>query len=81
MLEKQQRLRAGVGQQANLPEEPPVPSRDEKSKAEIRGRVIDQPPKAGQVVDPGTDLWDRGQHSKLNCPTLLREELTKQSCN
>jgi hypothetical protein len=23
--------------------------------------------------------WDRGQHSKLSCPTLLGEELTKQS--
>jgi hypothetical protein len=34
-----------------------------------------QPPKAGQVVDPRADLWDKGQHSKLNCPTFLGEEL------
>jgi hypothetical protein len=26
-------------------------------------------------VDPRTDLWDKGQHSKLNCPTFLGEEL------
>jgi hypothetical protein len=25
--------------------------------------------------------WDIGQHSKLNCPTLLGKELNKQSCN
>jgi hypothetical protein len=29
-------------------------------------------------VDPRANLWDRGQHSKLNCSTLLGEELTKQ---
>jgi hypothetical protein len=40
-----------------------------------------QPPKAGQLVDRGADLWDTGQHSKLNCPTFLWEELTKQNCN
>jgi hypothetical protein len=37
--------------------------------------------KQGKVVDPGADLWDKGQHSKLNCPTLLGEEVTKQSCS
>jgi hypothetical protein len=39
------------------------------------------PPKAGEVVDPEADLWDRGQYSKLNCSTLLEEELNKQSCS
>jgi hypothetical protein len=47
-------------------------------KADSGGGVMNQPPKVGQVVDPGDDFWDRGQHSKLNCPTLLEEELTKQ---
>jgi hypothetical protein len=27
--------------------------------------------KCGAGVDPWADLWDWGQHSKLNCPTLL----------
>jgi hypothetical protein len=48
------------------------------TKAERRGGVTDQPSKAGQVVNPRTDLWDRGQHLKLNWPTLLLEELTKK---
>jgi hypothetical protein len=50
-------------------------------KAESRGGAIGQPPKTGQEVDPGADLWDRGQYSKLNFPTLLGELLTKQSCS
>jgi hypothetical protein len=50
-------------------------------KVERRGRVTGQPPEAGKVVDPGTNLRDRGQYSKLNCPTVLREELIKQSCS
>jgi hypothetical protein len=51
-----QRLRAGVGQQANLS-------------------------KWGKWWIPVLISWNRGQHSKLNCPTLLGEELTKQSCS
>jgi hypothetical protein len=27
------------------------------------------------MVDPGSEICDRGQHSKLNCPILLRKEL------
>jgi hypothetical protein len=50
-------------------------------KAESWGGVTSQPPKAGQKVDSRVDLWDTRQHSKLNCPTLLEEELTKQSCS
>jgi hypothetical protein len=45
------------------------------------GGATGKSPKAEQVVDPGADLWDRGQHLKMNCPTLLKEELTKQSCS
>jgi hypothetical protein len=41
------------------------------TKAESRGGATSQPPKAGLVVDPGVDLMNRGQHSKLNCCTLL----------
>jgi hypothetical protein len=26
---------------------------------------------------PELNSWDRGQYAKLNCPTLLREELTR----
>jgi hypothetical protein len=33
----------------------------------------------GQVVDPRADLWNKGQHSKLNCPTLLWKELTNRA--
>jgi hypothetical protein len=40
---------------------------------------LGQQAKAGQVVDPIADPWDRGQHSKLNCSILLGEERTKQS--
>jgi hypothetical protein len=32
--------------------------------------------KAGQVVDHRDDLLNQRLHSKLNCPTLLGEELT-----
>jgi hypothetical protein len=32
----------------------------------------------GQLVDVELMSWDRWQNSKLNCPTLLWEELTKQ---
>jgi hypothetical protein len=39
--------------------------------------MTSQPHKAGQVVDLKADLWGRGKYSKLNCSTLLREELTK----
>jgi hypothetical protein len=39
-----------------------------------------QRPKPEEVVDPGANPSDRGQHSKLNCPTFLGEELTKHSC-
>jgi hypothetical protein len=49
------------------------------TKAESRGGATGQPPKARQVVDPRDDLWDRGQHSKVNSPALLGEELTTQS--
>jgi hypothetical protein len=35
-------------------------------KTESRSWGKSQSPKAGQVVDPGADLWDRGKHSKLN---------------
>jgi hypothetical protein len=77
---KRHKGREGVEQQTNLPEELPALSRDhEKHKG--RDRATGQPPKAKQEVDPGADLWDRGQHSKLNCPSLLGEELTKQSCS
>jgi hypothetical protein len=40
--------------------------------------------KAGQVVDGRADLLKQMPHSKLNCHTLLGEELTKQlqlKCN
>jgi hypothetical protein len=50
-------------------------------KAERGSRVRYKPHKTGQEVDPGADLWNREHHSKLNCCTLLREELTKHSCN
>jgi hypothetical protein len=36
---------------------------------------IGQPPKVGEVVNLGADLWDRGQHSNLNCPSLLGGKL------
>jgi hypothetical protein len=36
-------------------------------------------PKQGMWWIPELILWDRGQHSKQNCPTSLREELTKQN--
>jgi hypothetical protein len=32
-------------------------------------------------MDPGDDLWGRVQHSELNFPALLGENLTKQSCS
>jgi hypothetical protein len=48
-----QRLRMGVGIQANLP-------------------------KQGKWWILELILWDRGQFSKLNCPSLLGEGLTKQ---
>jgi hypothetical protein len=32
----------------------------------------------GQLVDVELISWDRWQYSKLNCPTLLWGELTKQ---
>jgi hypothetical protein len=51
---KQQRLKAGVGWQANLP-------------------------KPGKWWIPELIFWNRGQHSKLNCPNFLREELTRVS--
>jgi hypothetical protein len=31
--------------------------------------------------DSRANLWDREQHSKVNCPNLLGEELTKLSCS
>jgi hypothetical protein len=76
---KQQRLRARAGDK-------PTSQRSRRytadigrsTKAESRSGAIGQSPKAGQVMDPGANLWDRGQHSKLNCPTLLGEELTRQ---
>jgi hypothetical protein len=43
------------------------------TKVESGGVETGQPPKAKQVVDPGTDPVGRGQHSKLNC----LEELTR----
>jgi hypothetical protein len=51
-----QRMRVGMGWQANLP-------------------------KWGRWWVPELVLWDRGQHSKLNCSTFLGERLTKQSCS
>jgi hypothetical protein len=33
------------------------------------------------LVDRWASLWDWGWYSKLNCPTLLEEELTSQSCS
>jgi hypothetical protein len=69
-------LRVGVGWQANLSKYPLAPSRDRENT-----KVTGQPLKAGKVVDPRANLWDRGQHSKLNFPTSLGEELTKQSCS
>jgi hypothetical protein len=36
------------------------------------------PPKAEQDVDHRADLLNQMAHSKLNCPTSLGEELTKQ---
>jgi hypothetical protein len=51
----------------------------EKHKG-LEWRWCDRPTaQTGQVEDSGADLWDRRQHSKLNSPTLLGEELTKQS--
>jgi hypothetical protein len=40
-------------------------------KVESRIWVTSQIPKAGQVVDPEANLWDRRQHSKPNFPTLM----------
>jgi hypothetical protein len=51
------------------------------TKAESWDGATGQPPKAVQVVDLRADHWDRGHHSNLNYPTLLGEELTKQSCS
>jgi hypothetical protein len=69
-----------VGQQTNLPEDLPALSRDqEKHKAGSKSGVAGQLPKAGQGVDPRANLWDKGQHSKLNCPNLLGQKLTKKS--
>jgi hypothetical protein len=43
----------------------------EKHNVESLNGVTGQPPKIGQEMDLEADLWDRGQHSKLNCPTLM----------
>jgi hypothetical protein len=45
-------------------------------KAESGDQVTSQTPKVGQLVDVELISWDRD--SKLNCPTFLGEELTKQ---
>jgi hypothetical protein len=47
------------------------------TKAESRGGTTSQPPKAGLWWMAELVSWD----SKLNCPTLLGEELTRQSCS
>jgi hypothetical protein len=44
---------------------------------ESRVGATGQYPKAGQVVDPRADLWERGQYSKPKCSTFLVKELTK----
>jgi hypothetical protein len=42
-----------------------------------RGKLTAQ---STEVVDPRVNIQDRGQYSQLNCPTLLGEELTNQTC-
>jgi hypothetical protein len=70
--------RMGMGQGAELS----VPNSQwtnvgKATKAESRRGTTSQPPKAGQVVDPRAVSWHGGQYSKLNCSTLLGEELTR----
>jgi hypothetical protein len=72
---------AKAERQANCPEELLAPSRDQE---ENRGGATGQSPKAGEEVDPGANLWDRRQHSKLNLPHLAgvkQQDLTKQICS
>jgi hypothetical protein len=80
---KQQSLRVGVGWQVNLPEgQISTDQRSERHKGwEWRQEQQANLPKPGRWWIPQLVLWNRGQYSKLNCPTLLGEEPTKQTCS
>jgi hypothetical protein len=44
--------------------------------------VTNQPPKAGQMVDPRAYLWEtKGSIQKWIAPPCWGEELTKRSCS
>jgi hypothetical protein len=63
----------GTGWQANFPEEPLAPSRDwEKQKGWVGVGATGQSPKAGQVVDPGSDLLEQKTVFKTELPHLAR---------
>jgi hypothetical protein len=51
------------------------------TKAESRGGVTSQAPKVRRWWIAELVSWDWELYSKLNCPTLLGEELTSQSCS
>jgi hypothetical protein len=82
MQEKQQRLTAGVRWQANLPEDPLAPSRNMESH-KCWDQEWDEKPTSQSKAYGGSQSRSLGQGEafKTELPTLLGEELTKQSCN
>jgi hypothetical protein len=55
----QQTLRVGQGNKSTSQRSHQHSAESRKStKAESRGRVTNQPPKAGQMVDPRAYLWE-----------------------